>query len=253
MTERTQSTAIVADDAALTPVTYELDDDIATIALDDGKVNAFSIETLRALHGALDAAEQDGAVTILRGRPGYLSAGFDLNVFGEGVAERVLEMLTLGATLAERLLSFPAPIVLACSGHAIAAGSFLALSSDARIGADGPFRIGLNEVAIGLTVPWFAIELARHRLSPAHFDAAVTSARMYGPQEAVTAGFLDRVVPAEQLHEAALETARTLSQLDMRAHAASKLRARADALRRLHSAIETELTLEGLGAGQAGG
>lgn len=234
-------------------VGYELQDGVARITLDDGKVNALSIETLRALHGALDQAAQDGVVTILRGREGYLSAGFDLNVFGEGVAERVLEMLTLGATLAERLLSFPSPVVLACSGHAIAAGSFLALSADARIGADGSFRIGLNEVAIGLTVPWFAIELARHRLPAPHFDAAVTSARMYDPQEALTAGFLDRVVAPEQLHEAALETARTLSQLDMRAHAASKLRARRDALRRLRSAIETELTLEGLGAGQAGG
>jgi enoyl-CoA hydratase len=234
-------------------VGYELKEGVATISLDDGKVNALSIETLRALHGAFDQAERDGVVTILRGREGYLSAGFDLKVFGEGVAERVLEMLTLGATLAERLLSFRVPVVLACSGHAVAAGSFLALSADARIGADGPFRIGLNEVAIGLTVPWFAIELARHRLSPPHFDAAVTSARMYGPQEALTAGFLDRVVPAEELGAAALETAQTLSQLDMRAHAASKLRARGDALRRLRGAIETELTVEALGAGQAGG
>jgi enoyl-CoA hydratase len=69
----------------------------------------------------------------------------------------------------------------------------------------------------------------------------------------VTAGFLDRVVPAAQLHEAALEAARALSQLDMHAHAASKLRARGDALRRLRAAIETELTLEGLGAGQSDG
>lgn len=252
MTEQAQSTATVADRAARPPVTYELDDGIATIALDDGKVNALSIETLRALHGALDQAEQDGAVTILRGRPGYLSAGFDLKVFGEGI-EQVLEMLTLGATLTERLLSFPMPVVLACSGHAVAAGSFVTLSADARIGADGPFQIGLNEVKIGLTVPWFAIELARHRLSPAHFDAAVASARMYGPQEAVAAGFFDRVVAAEQLDDAALETARTLSQLDMRAHAASKLRAREDVLRRLRAAIETELTPEGLGAAQAGG
>jgi enoyl-CoA hydratase len=102
-------------------------------------------------------------------------------------------------------------------------------------------------------VPWFAIELARYRLAPAHFDAAVTSARMYGPQEAVTAGFLDRVVHAEQLDATAQEAARMLSELDMRAHAASKLRAREDALRRLRAAIETELTAEGLGAAQAGG
>lgn len=252
MTEQAHSTATIADPAAA-PVTYALNDGIATISLDDGKVNALSIETLRALHGALDRAERDGVVTIVRGRPGYLSAGFDLKVFGEGVVERVLEMLTLGATLTERLLSFPVPVVLACSGHAVAAGSFVALSADARIGADGPFQIGLNEVKIGLTVPWFAIELARHRLAPAHFDAAVTSARMYGPPEAVTAGFLDRVVAAEQLDDAALDAARTLAQLDMRAHAASKLRAREDVLRRLRAAIETELTLEGLGAAQGGG
>jgi enoyl-CoA hydratase len=253
MTEQNRGTATVADRAETPPVTYELNESIATIALDDGKVNALSIETLRALHGALDQAEQDGAVTIVRGREGYLSAGFDLKVFGEGVVERVLEMLTLGATLMERLLSFPTPVVLACSGHAVAAGSFVALSADARIGAEGPFQIGLNEVKIGLTVPWFAIELARHRLAPAHFDSAVVSARMYGPQEAIAAGFLDRVVAAEQLDDAALDTARTLSQLDMRAHAASKLRARADVLRRLRAAIETELTLDGLGAAQAGG
>ncbi|MFI4990708.1 MAG: crotonase/enoyl-CoA hydratase family protein [Solirubrobacterales bacterium] len=252
MPERAQSTATIADAATKEPVAYELDEGIATIALDDGKVNALSIETLRARHGALDRAERDGAVTILRGRPGYLSAGFDLKVFGEGI-ERVLEMLTLGATLTERLLSLPAPVVLACSGHAVAAGSFLTLSADARIGADGPFQIGLNEVKIGLTVPWFAIELARHRLSPAHFDSAVVSARMYGPQEAVAAGFVDRVVAPEQLDEAALATARTLAQLDMRAHAASKLRAREDVLRRLRAAIETELTLEGLGAAQGDG
>jgi enoyl-CoA hydratase len=251
MSEQARSTATVAGPAGTQPVVYTLDDGIATISLDDGKVNALSIETLRALHDGLDRAERDGATTIVRGRTGYLSAGFDLKVFGEGM-EQVLEMLTLGATLAERLLSFPAPVVLACSGHAVAAGSFLTLSADARIGADGPFRIGLNEVAIGLTVPWFAIELARHRLTPPHFDAAVTSARMYSPREAITAGFLDRVVAPEQLDDAALDAARALSQLDMRAHAASKLRAREDALSRLRAAIETELTPEGLGAAQAG-
>jgi enoyl-CoA hydratase len=252
-TEQAESTATIADPVATQPVTYELDGSIATITLDDGKVNALSIETLRALHCALDRAQRDEAVTILRGRPGYLSAGFDLKVFGEGVVERVLEMLTLGATLTERLLSFPMPVVLACSGHAVAAGSFVALSADARIGAEGPFQIGLNEVKIGLTVPWFAIELARHRLVPAHFDAAVTSARMYGPQEAAGAGFLDRVVEAERLNEVALETAQALSQLDMGAHAATKLRAREDVLRRLRSGIETELTPEGLGVAQADG
>jgi enoyl-CoA hydratase/carnithine racemase len=227
---------------------YELDAGIATLTIDDGKVNAFSIAMLKTLHAALDQAERDAAVLVIVGREGCFSAGFDLKVFGEGVAP-VLEMLTLGATLAERLLSFARPVVTACSGHAVAAGSFLPLCADVRLGADGPFRIGLNEVKIGLTVPWFAIELARQRLAPAHFDAAVVCARMYTPGDAVQAGFLDRVVPAAQLRDAALEQAAALAELDAAAHAATKLRVREGALQRLRAAIETELTAEGLGAG----
>jgi enoyl-CoA hydratase len=151
-------------------------------------------------------------------------------------------MLTLGARLAERVMSFPTPVVVACTGHAYPAGAFLLLSADARVGADGPFRIGLNEVRIGMTLPWFAIEIARHRLQPAYFDRAVVNATMYSPTEAVTAGFLDYVVPADDLRQRSLEIAGDLTELDPKAHKATKLRARANALTALRSAIDAELT-----------
>ena len=208
-------------------VTYELNDRIATIAMDDGKVNAFSIPMLKAVHAALDLAERDGAIVILTGREGYFSAGFDLKVFAGGDVEQVIEMLMLGATLAERILGFERPVITACPGHTVAAGAFMALAADMRIGTDGPFRIGLNEVKIGLTVPWFVIELARQRLNPAHFNRAVVSATMYGPAEAVTAGFLDEVVSAGELRSASLAAAAALAELNPQAHAATKLRARA--------------------------
>jgi enoyl-CoA hydratase len=230
---------------AMTAVEYELADGVATIALDDGKVNALSVETLRELHAALDRGARDQAVTIIRGREGCFSAGFDTRAFGEG-AERVVEMLRLGATLCERVLSHPRPVIVACSGHAIAAGAFLPLSADARIGAEGPFQIGLNEARIGLTVPWFAIELARSRLAPAQFDRAVAGAHLYDPDGAVAAGFLDRIVPAGELREQSLAEARSLAGLDARAHHASKLRVRREQLQRLRAAIETELTPDGL-------
>ncbi|HEV7584995.1 MAG TPA: crotonase/enoyl-CoA hydratase family protein [Solirubrobacteraceae bacterium] len=230
-----------------TPATYELDGGIARIRMDDGKVNAFSIPMLRAIHDGFDRAERDGAVVVLSGRDGCFSAGFDLNVFERGQDE-ILEMLRLGATLAERILSFPTPVVGACTGHALPAGAFLLLAADCRIGAEGEFRIGLNEVSIGMTVPWFAIELARQRLHPAHFDRAVVNSTMYGPREAVTAGFLDRVVPASDLSAASLQAAGALARLDARAHAATKLRARGQALAAVRSAIETELTAEGFAA-----
>jgi len=220
--------------------TYELQDRIATIAIDDGKVNAFSIAMLETLHANLDRAEADEAVVVLTGREKYFSAGFDLKVFSEQ-PERIVEMLTLGATLCERVLSFPTPVVVACSGHAIAAGSFLPLAADLRIGVEGPYKLGLNEVKIGLTVPLFVIELARQRLAPAHFDRAVVNATMYSPEEAVVAGFLDRVVPAEQLRARAQEAAEELAGLNAEAHKATKLRARGAALKAVRTAIETEL------------
>jgi enoyl-CoA hydratase len=231
--------------------TYNLDGPIATITMDDGKVNALSIEMLRAVHGAFDRAQEDGAVVVLRGREGYFSAGFDLKTFTT-TPERVVEMLRLGATLTERMLSFPTPVIAACPGHAIAAGSFVLLGADVRIGVEGPFKLGLNEVKIGLTVPWFAIELARGRLSPVHYNRAVITGATYSPAEGVVAGFLDQIVAPQALPEVSLETARALAaELNLPAHAASKLRAREAQLRALRAAIESELTVEALMGAQA--
>lgn len=231
--------------------TYELDGRIATIAMDHGKVNALSIAMLEQLHAAFDQAERDEAVVILTGREGMFSAGFDLKVFSGGDVDALIRMLRLGAQLAERILSFPTPVVVAVSGHAIAAGSFFPLAADARIGADGPFKIGLNEVQIGLTLPTFAVELARQRLHPPHFDRAVVSAELSSPADAVVAGWLDRVVAPDELRDASLETAAVLARLNPAAHAATKLRARAGAIAAVHAAIESELTLAALTGAQA--
>jgi enoyl-CoA hydratase len=90
-------------------VSYELDGGVARIGIDDGKRNVFSIPMLRALHAAFDRAESDEAVVILTGREGCFSAGFDLGVFAAGEQQQILEMLRLGATLAERVLGFGRP------------------------------------------------------------------------------------------------------------------------------------------------
>ena len=225
--------------------TYSLEDGIATLAMDDGKVNALSIAMLKELHAGLDRAADDGAVLVLTGREGYLSAGFDLKTF-QTDANQVVEMLQLGATLMERMLSFPRPVVISSPGHAVAAGAFMLLSGDLRIGVSGPFRIGMNEVQIGLTMPTFAVELARQRLTRAAFSRSVISAHMYGPEDARPVGYLDEVVAPEQLAEATLQGARELAGLNADAHIATKLRARADDLARIRAAIEAEMTVEAL-------
>jgi enoyl-CoA hydratase len=227
-------------------VSYELRSDtgVALLTMDDGKVNAMSTPMLKALHAAFDRAEADGAVVLLTGRPGIFSAGFDMKVFPLG-PEPTLEMMRLGATLAERVLSFPFPVVTACNGHAYPMGAFLMLAADRRVGCRGPYRIGLNEVAISMTLPLFAIEIARQRLAPAYFHRCVTG-DLYAPDEAVVAGFLDEVVAPEDLAARSLTIAEGLAEIDLASHAATKQRIRASALAALREAIESELPVSGV-------
>src|SRR6185503_10431701 len=133
-----------------TLVSYQLDGSVATITMDDGKVNALSLQMLTELGAALDRATADRAVVVLTGRDGIFSAGFDLKVLRAGGPD-AWAMLRGGFELAERILSFPTPVLIACTGHAIAMAVFLLLSGDYRVGVDGPYKINANEVAIGLT------------------------------------------------------------------------------------------------------
>ena len=205
---------------------YELSDGVATITMDDGKVNALSKEMLGSVAAQFDRAEGDEAVVVLTGRERTFSAGFDLRTEPEGWPE----MLVAGARLAERMLSFPRPVVVACNGNAIAMGAFLLLSGDHRIGASGDFRIGLNEVAIGLTLPFFGIAIARHRLTRPYFDRCAITGVTFGPEEAQRAGFLDELVEPAELAAAAQAAAAQLAGVNMQAHAATKLRVREEAL-----------------------
>ena len=211
---------------------------IAWITLDDGKVNALSTALLGELGEALAAAERAGAVVVLQGREGIFSAGFDLRTFQRGL-EASVEMVRAGARLVERLLAFPRPVLTVCTGHAYPMGAFLMLSADVRFGLAGPWRIGMNEVAIGMTVPRFALELARHRLTPPGF-ARITSAAMFAPEEALRLGYLDRVLEADRLAEAVREEATRLRALDMPSFAATKARINEPALRAIRTAADEE-------------
>ena len=222
-----------------TLVTYRLRDAVATITMDDGKVNALSRAMLAELGGALDRAAADGAVVVLTGREGVFSAGFDLPAL-RGGGPAAAGLLHAGFELAARLLAFPAPVLVACPGHAVAMGVFLVLSGDYRIGVSGPYRLTANEVAIGMTVPQAAVEICRQRLTPACFNRAVLLAEVFQPQDAVAAGFLDRVVPAAELAAAAAAAAAGLARLDRDAHAATKLRVRRPAVTALRAAIESD-------------
>ncbi|MGF6554796.1 enoyl-CoA hydratase [Pseudomonas sp. S30_BP2TU TE3576] len=217
-------------------ISYHLEDGIATLTLSNGKVNAISPDVIAAFNAALDQAVTDRAVVIITGQPGILSGGYDLKVMTAGPKEAVA-LVTSGSTLARRLLSHPFPVIVACPGHAVAKGAFLLLSADYRIGVDGAFSIGLNEVQIGMTMHHAGIEIARDRLSKVALQRSVVNGEMFNPQSAVAAGFLDVVVSAEELQGAALAAARQLKKINMTAHKNTKLKVRKTLLEALDNAI----------------
>jgi len=217
-------------------ISYHLEDGIATLTLSNGKVNAISPDVIAEFNAALDRAVTDRAVVIITGQPGILSGGYDLKVMTAGPREAVA-LVTSGSTLARRLLSHPFPVIVACPGHAVAKGAFLLLSADYRIGVDGPFSIGLNEVQIGMTMHHAGIEIARDRLNKVALQRSVVNGEMFSPQGALAAGFLDVVVSAEELQGTALAAARQLKKINMTAHKNTKLKVRKALLEALDNAI----------------
>ncbi|MDY0207445.1 MAG: crotonase/enoyl-CoA hydratase family protein [Pseudomonas sp.] len=221
---------------------YSCNEAIATLTLNNGKVNALSPEMIAAFNQCLDQAEQDRAIVIITGQPGILSGGYDLKVMTSGI-DNAFNLVALGSTLTRRMLAHPYPIIVACPGHAIAKGAFLLLAADYRIGTEGAFNIGLNEVLIGMTMHHAGIELAKDRLTKPAFQRAVINGELFNPQDAVGAGFLDRVVPAEQLMDTALAVATQMKKINMNAHSKTKLKVRKNLLEALDTAIELDKTI----------
>jgi len=217
-------------------IQYQANEVFATITLNNGKANAISHDVLDEFNRALDQAEEAGLVVVITGQPGMFSGGYDLKVMKESMTA-AMALVERGSTLTRRLLSFPQPVISACSGHAVAKGAFILLACDYRLGVTGDFKIGLNEVAIGMTMHQAGIELAAQRMPLAYFNRSVICAEMFNPEQAVAAGFLDKLVAPEQLDAAAAQLATMMSKLDKRAHHQTKLKARAEVLAKLDAAI----------------
>lgn len=224
----------------MTIVQHAQQGDVAVLRLDDGKANAVSHAMIAELRTSLDRAEKESRAVLLVGRPGRFSAGFDLSEMSKGQAA-VRDLVTKGAEILLRLLTFPRPVVAACTGHALAAGALMLLSCDLRIGASGSFKLGLNEVAIGMTPPLFMGELARHRLSQRLLVRATTLAEIFTPEGAVEAGYLDQVVSADALEAEALAATQRLSALPDPAFRNAKLRERGEVAHRIREGLEADM------------
>lgn len=219
---------------------YELRDGVALITMDDGKANALSHAMLAELNEALDRAEKEASAVVLTGREGKFCAGFDLRTMMAGI-DSARELLRVGAELYLRLYSFPLPVVAACNGHAMAGGALLLLVCDTRIGAEGAFKIGLNEVAISMTLPVLALELARDRLAKRHLTEAVVQARIYSPDGATEAGYLDSIAGPENLAAEAFEQAQALGKLPAKAYAQTKAKLRVATIDHIRQTFDDDM------------
>jgi len=221
-------------------VTLDIDRSVATLTMDDGKRNALSPSMFDEIYAALVRAQREDTAVVITGREGVLSAGFDLKVMKSGGVQAV-KMLRAGYALTARLLSFPKPVVIASPGHAYAMGAFMLLSGDYRFGVPGPYTYVANEVAIGLPMPRVACEVLRLRLNPAARERAVTLSEEFSPEQALQVGFIDALVPVEQLLDTARDKARSLLELDPEAHTVTKRRLRADTLKNIRRALPLDL------------
>ncbi len=217
------------------PVAYALDGDIAILTLDDGKANALAPAMSEAIGAGLDQAAREARAVILRGRPGVFCGGYDLRII-RGADEALRDrMRDLGTELMLRLYLSPLPIVFACTGHSVAAGAILLMAGDIRIGIKGDFKLGLNETAIGLALPYVGLEFARDRLAATELQQATVMAKLYDPDGAVAAGYLDAALAAEEFDMAVMAAATRLAALDPAAFAETKRRLRAPTVARIRA------------------
>src|SRR5690554_4234382 len=191
-------------------------DGVAEIALDDGKVNALSEQMLEQLLVAIAEARAADAALLIYGRAGCFSGGYDRKLIAAG-GPACDAMRAAGDQLTLALLDYPAPVVIASTGHAMAKAAFMLLLADYRVGVGGAFSIGLNEVAIGMTMPDAAMPQAR-RLAPQWLNRCALQAQTLNPEQALEAGFYDELATGGDLLERAREKAQQLAALDRKAY-----------------------------------
>ena len=217
-------------------LTYSFANDIATLAMDDGKANAMAPAMSAAINDGLDKAAADGAkAVVIRGREGLLCGGFDLKIIRGDDDDLKAKMRGAGMGLLERLYLSPIPIVFAVTGHAVAMGALLLFSGDYRVGLRGDFRIGLNETGIGLSLPVTGLELARDRLAPQVLGEPTINATLYSPDEANGIGYLDEVADASDFDARVQAAAERLAALDSAAFALTKSKVRQPTIDRIQA------------------
>ena len=221
-------------------LSYALEGTTALLTMDDGKANALSDAMITALVDSLAKAEKEASAIVLVGRADRFCAGFDMKVMMSG-PENAKALLKRGSDLLMKLYGVSIPLVIACTGHALAGGALVLLTGDVRIGTAGAYRIGLNEVSIGLPVPVLAMELARDRINTLDLARATLMGTIYDPEGAARVGYLDEVLAADKVLARAKEEAARLGAISRTAFAATKTRLRSKTIAHIIATLDEDM------------
>ena len=212
-------------------------DGITTLSLDHGRANALDLELCGHFVAVLDELNGGGAGTIvLTAKGSIFSAGVDLKRLVEGGADYARAFVPALVASIRALFEYPAPVVAAVNGHAVAGGCVLACAADRRILADTGARVGIPELRVGVPFPAAALEIMRASLSPARFRALALGGATLEPAGALEWGLVDEVVPAESLMSTAMAAARDLARIPLPVFAVTKKQMRMDTLARIDAA-----------------
>jgi enoyl-CoA hydratase len=217
-----------------------LQEGILTLRLSHGKASALDVELLEAFLGELDGVAGDVRAVILTGTGSIFSAGVDLFRLTQGGAEYVRRFLPLLTRCLRTLFAFPRPVVAAANGHAIAGGGIIVLAADVRLMAEGPGRIGVPELLVGVPFPAAALEVVRFAVPPDKVQSLIYTGRTLPPREALAAGLVDEVVAPEDLLPRAQEIARQLARIPPPVYRLTKQALRAPAVERIDPAGEPQ-------------
>lgn len=181
------------------PIQIRDTDGVTLVTLDDGKANTLGGDMISALSETAEKLARGRGPVILTGAGRFFSAGLDLGGVVALDRDALATFLDRFEKMAVSWFSLARPVIAAVNGHAIAGGAILALVCDFRVAAQGEWKIGLTEVPLGIPFPASALELSRLNVNPSHAARVFLAGELFTPADAVAAGLLDRVVPADQL------------------------------------------------------
>ncbi|WP_164109889.1 MULTISPECIES: enoyl-CoA hydratase/isomerase family protein [Sphingobacterium] len=209
------------------------EDHILHVLLDRGKSNAMDLKLVNELIDTLEEAGQDPAVegVVLSGKEGFFSSGLDLITLFAYNEEEMREFWSRFMTLLQRFASFSKPTVAAITGHSPAGGCVMALCCDYRLMAQGDYIVGLNEVPVGLVVPESIFTLYSFWLGKGAAYRNLLEGKLFKPEEALSVGLVDEVVPFDRIQNAAIRQLKAVMQFEKNAWRTTKLNLRAELIR----------------------